>query len=334
MIRTLALSCNADRSPAMLRILTFTLLTLLCNVAAAQSYPNRPIRFIMAYPPGGSSDVLARPLAHEMSKSLGQQVLIDYKPGGGTTIAADLIAKSAPDGYTIIMLLTAHAINATLVPKLPYDTQKDFASVTLAAIQPLIVVVNAQSTIRSIQELIAAAKANPGKLNYGSAGPGNTSHLAVELFNVMVGTKISHIPYKGSGPLVTALLGREVDLAFDSLSTSAPHAKSGRFRALAVTTAKRSHAVPDVSTMQEAGVPGFDVAVWYGIFARAGTPPDIVRRLNAEVIKAMQVPEAKERIESAGYTIVGSTPEALDLHVKDEIGRWGKLIREAGISAE
>ncbi|MSQ18897.1 MAG: tripartite tricarboxylate transporter substrate binding protein [Betaproteobacteria bacterium] len=314
--------------------IVFVVLALLCHVATAQNYPTRPIRFIMAYPPGGSSDVLARPIAHEMSKSLGQQMLIDYKPGGGTTIAADLVAKSPPDGYTVIMLLTAHAINATLVPKLPYDTQRDFASITLAAVQPLIVVVNAQSPIRSIQELIAAAKANPGKLNYGSAGPGNTSHLAVELFNVMVGAKISHIPYKGSGPAVTALLAREIDLMFDSLSTSAPHANGGRFRALAVTTTKRSHAVPDVPTMQEAGVAGFDVAVWYAIFARAGTPPEIVKRLNAAVSKAMQVTEAKERIESAGYTIIGSTPEELDQHVKVEIARWGKVIRDAGITAE
>ncbi len=315
-------------------LLALVALVLLSEVAIGQGYPVRPIRFIMAYPPGGSSDVLARPIAHEMSKSLGQPVLIDYKPGGGTTIAADLVAKSAPDGYTIIMLLTAHAINATLVPKLPYDTQKDFASITLAAVQPLIVVVNAQSPIRSIQELIAAAKANPGKLNYGSAGPGNTSHLAVELFNAMVGTKILHIPYKGSGPAVTALLGREIDLMFDSLSTSAPHAKSGRFRALAVTTAKRSHAVPDVPTMQEAGVPGFDVAVWYGIFARAGTPPDLIKRLNAEVIKAMNAAEAKERIEAAGYTIVGSPPAVLDAHVHTEIDRWGKLIRDVGVTIE
>ena len=315
-------------------LLALVALVLLSELAIGQGYPVRPIRFIMAYPPGGSSDVLARPIAHEMSKSLGQPVLIDYKPGGGTTIAADLVAKSAPDGYTIIMLLTAHAINATLVPKLPYDTQKDFASITLAAVQPLIVVVNAQSPIRSIQELIAAAKANPGKLNYGSAGPGNTSHLAVELFNAMVGTKILHIPYKGSGPAVTALLGREIDLMFDSLSTSAPHAKSGRFRALAVTTAKRSHAVPDVPTMQEAGVPDFDVAVWYGIFARAGTPPDLIKRLNAEVIKAMNAAEAKERIEAAGYTIVGSSPAGLDGHVHTEIDRWGKLIRDVGVTIE
>jgi len=310
------------------------MLPVLSSDAHAQAWPSRPIRFIMAYPPGGSSDVLARPLAHELTKQLGQQVVIDYKPGGGTTIAADLVAKSAPDGYTVIMLLTAHAVNATLMPKLPYDTRRDFAAITLAAIQPLIVVVNAASPIRSVQEPVAAAKASPGKLNYGSAGPGNTSHLAVEYFKSVTGTNLTDIPYKGSGPMVAALMGREYDVAFDSLSTSWPPAKAGKFRALAVTTAQRSHAAPEVPTMIEAGIAGFDVAVWYGIFAAAGTPPEIVRRLNAEFIRAMQAPEAKERIESAGYTIVGSTPEALDAHLGAEIERWGKVVREAGVKLE
>jgi len=299
--------------------------------AAQQAYPARPLRFIMAYPPGGSSEMLARPIAHEMTRSLGQPVVFDFRPGGGTTIAADITAKSQPDGYTMVMLLTAHAINATLMPKLPYDTSRDFASVTLAAVQPLIVVVNAQAPIRSLQDLIAAAKANPGKLNFASAGPGNTSHLAVEYFKSVVGVNMTHVPYKGSGPAITALLGREVDLIFDSLSTSLPHAKAGRFRALAVSTMKRSHAAPDVPTIHEAGVPNFDVSVWYGIFVAAATPSAIIQRLNAEMIKAMAVPAAKEQIEAAGYTIVGSTPAALDAHVKREIARWGKVIKDAGV---
>ncbi len=303
-------------------------------VAAQQGYPARPLRFIMAYPPGGSSEMLARPIAHEMTRSLGQPVVFDFRPGGGTTIAADLTAKSPPDGYTMVMLLTAHAINATLMPKLPYDTSRDFASITLSAVQPLIVVVNAQAPIRSLQDLIAAAKANPGKLNFASAGPGNTSHLAVEYFKSVVGVNMTHVPYKGSGPAITALLGREVDLIFDSLSTSLPHAKAGKFRALAVSTMKRSHAAPDVPTIHEAGVPNFDVSVWYGIFSAAGTPPAIVQRLNAEIIKAMAVPAAKEQIEAAGYTIVGSTPAVLDAHVKSEIARWGKVIKEAGVVAQ
>jgi tripartite-type tricarboxylate transporter receptor subunit TctC len=307
---------------------------LLAQGAFAQPFPTKPIRFFMPYPPGGSSDILARPIAHEMSKSLGQQVLIDYKPGGGSTIGADYIAKSAPDGHTLVMLLTAHAINATLMPKLPYDTLKDFSSITLAATLPLVVVVHAESNIRSLPELIAAAKANPGKLNYGSAGPGNTTHLAVEYFKSVVGVDIVHVPYKGSAPAIAGLLARDIDLMFDSLSSSLSQIKGGKFRALAVSTAKRSTVLPQVPTIQESGVPNFDISVWYGIFAAARTPAPIVQKLNAEIIKAMAAPDTRQRIEGYGYQIVGSTPEQLDAHVKSEIARWGKVIKESGAKFE
>jgi tripartite-type tricarboxylate transporter receptor subunit TctC len=300
----------------------------------AQTFPTKPIRLVMPYPPGGSSDILARPIANEMTKSLGQPVLIEYKPGAGSTIGADYIAKSAPDGHTLIMLLTAHAINATLMPKLPYDTVKDFSSITLAATLPLVVVVNAQSNIHSIQDLIAAAKANPGKLNYGSAGPGNTSHLAVEYFKNVVGIDITHVPYKGSGPAVAGLLGREVDLMFDSLSSSLSQIQAGKFRAIGVSTAKRSQVLPQVPTIAESGVPGFDISAWYGIFAAANTPAPIVQKLNAEFIKAMAQPDAKQRIEGYGYQIVGSTPAQLDAHVKNEIARWGKVVKDSGAKIE
>jgi tripartite-type tricarboxylate transporter receptor subunit TctC len=306
---------------------------LFAQGATAQTFPSKPIRLVMPYPPAGSSDILARPIANEMSKSLGQTVLIDYKPGAGSTIGADFIAKSAPDGYTLVMLLTAHAINATMMPNLPYDTVKDFTSITLAATLPLVVVVNAQSNIQTLQDLIAFARANPGKLNYGSAGPGNTSHLAVEYFKSVVGVDIVHVPYKGSGPAVAGLLGREVDLMFDSLSSSLSQIQAGKFRALAVSTAKRSHVLPQVPTIAESGVPGFDISAWYGIFAAAKTPAPIVQKLNAEFIKAMAVPEAKQRIEDYGYQIVGSTPAQLDAHVKSEIARWGKVVRDSGAVA-
>ena len=301
--------------------------------AFAQAYPAKQIRFVMPYPPGGSSEILARPIANEMTKSLGQSVFIDFKPGGGSTIGADAIAKSPPDGYNMVMLLTAHAVNASLMPKLPYDTVKDFAAITLAATQPLVVVVNAQSPIKNLADLIAAAKANPGKLNYASAGPGNTSHLGVEYFKTVAGVNLTHVPYKGSGPAITALLAREVDCIFDSLSSSLPQINGGKFRAIAVTTAKRSKVLPDVPTIAEQGLAGFDVAVWYGIFAAAGTPPPIVQRLNAEISKAMRVPEAKERIEAAGYEIIGSTPAELDAHVKAEITRWAKVVKDSGATA-
>jgi tripartite-type tricarboxylate transporter receptor subunit TctC len=307
---------------------------LVPGAAFAQAFPAKPIRFIMPYPPGGSSEILARPIALEMSKNIGQQVVIDYKPGAGSTIGADITAKSPPDGYTIVMLLTAHAINASLMPKLPYDTVKDFASVTLAATLPLVVVVNSQASIQTIQDLVAAARANPGKLNYASAGAGNTSHLAVEYFKSVVGVNIAHVPYKGSGPAVTALLAREVDLIFDSLSSSLAQIQGGKFRAVAVSTAKRSHVLPQVPTIQESGVPGFDISAWYGIFAPAATPPAIVQRLNAEIVKAMNAPQAKERIEASGYQIVGSTPAQLDAHVKSEIVRWAKVVKDSGAKLE
>lgn len=308
--------------------------SLVAGSAFAQAFPTKPIRFIMPYPPGGSSEILARPIALEMSKNLGQQVVIDYKPGAGSTIGADVTAKSPPDGYTIVMLLNAHAINASLMPKLPYDTVKDFASVTLAATLPLVVVVNSQASIQTIQDLINAAKASPGKLNYASAGAGNTSHLAVEYFKSVVGVDIAHVPYKGSGPAVTALLGREVDLIFDSLSSSLAQIQGGKFRAVAVSTTKRSHVLPQIPTIQESGVPGFDISVWYGIFAPAATPPAIVQKLNTEIIKAMNAAQARERIEGSGYQIVGSTPAQLDAHVKSEITRWAKVVKESGAKLE
>jgi tripartite-type tricarboxylate transporter receptor subunit TctC len=318
----------------MLRVLLSSVALLLFTSVEAQQYPSRPIRFVMAYPPGGSSDALARPIANEMTKGLGQPVLLEYKPGGGSTIGADFTAKSPPDGYTIVLLLTAHAVNATLMPKLPYDTMKDFTPITLAAVAPLVVEVNAQSPIRTLRELIDAARSSKGKINYASAGPGNTSHLAVELFKMTVGVDMTHVPYKGSGPAITAILGREVDLMFDAIGSSLPQIKAGRFRALAVTTATRAPVLPDVPTVQEAGVPGFDVSVWYGVFGAAGTPQPIVQKLNAEFIRAMNVPEVKERVEALGYQVVGSTPAQLDAHVRSEITRWARVVKEAGVTVE
>lgn len=317
----------------MIRLL-LAFVAICATTTALAQYPNRPIRFVMAYPPAGSSDVLARPIANEMTKGLGQPVLLEYKPGAGSTIGADFTAKSAPDGYTIALLLTAHAVNATLMPKLPYDTLRDFTPITLAAVAPLVVEVNAQSPITTLRELIDAAKSSKGKLNYASAGAGNTSHLAVELFKMTVGVDMTHVPYKGSGPAITAILGREVDLMFDAIGSSLAQIQAGKFRALAVTTATRAAVLPDVPTVQEAGVPGFDVSVWYGVFAAAGTPPPIVQKLNAEFIRAMNVPEVRKQIEASGYQVVGSTPAQLDAHLRTEIARWAKVVKAAGVTAQ
>jgi len=298
--------------------------------ALAQAYPAKPIRFIMPYAPGGSSEILARPIAQELTRNLGQSVFIDFKPGGGTTIGADLVAKSAPDGYTLVMMLSAHAINATLMPKLPYDTVKDFAPITIAATLPLVVVVPAQSPIRSFQDLIATARAKPGKLTFASAGPGNTSHLSVEYLKSQLGLDMIHVPYKGSGPAIVGLLGGEVDFMFDSLSSSLPQIKAGKFRALAMASARRSRILPEVPTVAESGVPGFDVSVWYSVLAAAGTPAPIVQRLHAEIVRAMKAPEAKEKIEGFGYDIVGSTPAEADAFIRAEITRWAKVVKESG----
>jgi len=294
----------------------------------AQTFPTRPIRFVMAYPAGGSSDILAQPIAAELSKSLGQPVVIEYKPGGGSTIAADLIAKSPPDGHALVILLSPLAINATMVPNLPYDTAKDFRAITLAARLPLAVVVRAQSNLRSVQDLVAAAKANPGKLKYGSTGPGG--YLGAEYFKSIVGADIVHVPYAGAGPAVAGVIAGEVDFLFDSLSNSLTQIREGKLRAIGVSTAARSGVVPQVPTIQESGVPGFEISAWYGIFAAANTPTPIVQKLNAEIVKAMNLPEARQKIENYGYEIVGSTPEQLDAHLKSEIVRWSKVVRETG----
>ena len=298
--------------------------------ASAQAFPSKPIRFVRPYPPGGSSEILARPIAQEMTKQLGTSVIIDFKPGGGTTIGADMIAKSAPDGYNIVMMLSAHAINATLMPKLPYDTVRDFAPITIAATLPLVVVVPAQSSIRSMADLLARARANPGKLTFASAGPGNTSHLSVEYLKSMLGLDMIHVPYKGSGPAIIGLLGGEVDFMFDSLSSSLPQIKGGKFRAIAMASAQRSRILPDVPTVAESGVPGFDVSVWYSVLAAAGTPAPIVNKLHTEIVRAMRAPETKEKIEAAGYDIVGSTPEQAGEFIKAEIVRWSKVVKDSG----
>ena len=298
--------------------------------AKSQSFPTKPIRFVMPYAPGGSSEILARPIAQELSRTLGQSVFVDFKPGGGTTIGADFVAKSAPDGHTLVMMLSAHAINATLMPKLPYDTVKDFAPITIAATLPLVVVVPAQSPIKTFQDLIATARAQPGKLTFASAGPGNTSHLSVEYLKSRLGLDMIHVPYKGSGPAIIGLLGGEVNFMFDSLSSSLPQIKAGKFRALAMASARRSRILPDVPTVIESGVADFDVSVWYSILAAANTPPQIVQRLHSEFVRVLRTPDVKEKIESYGYDIVGSTRAEADAFIRSEIVRWAKVVRESG----
>ena len=302
--------------------------------AATSGWPDRPIQLIIPYPPGGSADLLGRPLALKLQERLGQNVTLDYKAGAGGTVASQALARSKPDGHTLILVLAAHAINASLYPKLPYDTRKDFAPVSLVANLPMIVAASSALKANTIPELIAAAKAAPGKLTFGSAGNGNTGHLAAEFFSTQAGIKMTHVPYKGSAGVVNAMLASEIDLTFDSISTSWPHIKSGRLRALAVTGEKRAAISPDVPTMIEAGMPGFVINGWYAILAPAGTPAPIVERLSKEIASVLTLPDLRAQIMAGGYDPVGSTPAALGAHIEAEITRWNKVVRESGAKVD
>jgi tripartite-type tricarboxylate transporter receptor subunit TctC len=299
-------------------------------LAQSGSWPDRPIQLLIPYPPGGSTDLIARPLSIKLQERLGQPVVLDYKPGAGGTVASQAAARARPDGHTFIMVLAAHAINASLYPKLPYETRKDFTPVSLVANLPLLVCASPSLKARNIAELIAEAKANPGKITYGSAGNGNTSHLAVEHFASVAGIKLSHVPYKGSAPMVNAMLAGEVQLSFDSASTSLPHVQSGRLRGLAVTGNSRLPMLADVPTLEQAGLPGFVVNGWYAVLAPAGTPAAVTERMAREIAAAITQPDIKSQLEGGGYQLVGSTPAELGRHIDAEITRWAKVVKDSG----
>ena len=301
--------------------------------AQAQAFPAKPITLLIPYPPGGSADMLARPMQPELQKRLGHAIVVDYKPGAGGTIATAQLARAKPDGYTLLMVLAAHAINATLYPKLPYDTRSDFAAISLLANLPLLVAAPLSTPANTIPELIKYAKANPGKLTFASAGPGNTSHLAGELFKATVGIDMNHVPYKGSGPAVVALLGGEVSLMFDSISTSLPHVQSGKLKALAVTDKARSPLLPQTPTIAES-VPGFIVNGWYGIIAPAKVPADVVRTLSRNFADVVKQPRIRDDLAKMGYTAVGSTPEEFAAHINAEIARWAPIVAKSGAKVE
>ncbi|WP_313301189.1 tripartite tricarboxylate transporter substrate binding protein [Diaphorobacter sp.] len=305
--------------------------TLLAPLAAAEpNWPDKPIQLVIPYPPGGSADLLGRPLAVQLQQQLGQSVVLEYKPGAGGTLASQYIARARPDGYTVQMVLAAHAINASLYPKLPYDTQKDFAPVSLVANLPMIVAGSKKLPAKNIPELIAAAKAAPGQLTFGSAGNGNTGHLAAELFATEAGVRMTHVPYKGSAGVVNAMLAGDIDLTFDSISTSMPHIRDGRMHALAVTSFKRSPLAPDVPTIREQGIAHFDVTGWYAIIAPAGTPEAVRKRLSDEIAKALKQPQLLAQLTASGYEPVGSSPEALQKHIDAEVVRWAQVVKSTG----
>jgi tripartite-type tricarboxylate transporter receptor subunit TctC len=290
---------------------------------------------VVPFAAGGATDVLARLVGERLTASLGQQVVVDNRPGAGGNIGSDIVARAEPDGYTILMgAVGTHAINPSLYPKMPYDPVKDFAPVTLVASVPNVLVVNPEVPAKSVQELIDLAKAKPGELNFASSGNGTSIHLSGELFKAMTGTDIVHVPYKGSGPAVTDLLGGQVQMMFDNMPSSLPHVKAGKLRALGVTSAKRSPALPEVSTIAEAGVPGYDATSWFGILAPAGTPEPVVTRLQGAIVQALGEPEMRQRMADLGAEPVGDTPAEFGQFITAELAKWAKVVNDAGVKLE
>ena len=310
------------------------LLALSAGAAFAQSWPTKPVRIINPFPPGGGTDAFARPLAVKLTIAFGQTVFIENQGGAGGTVGATNASKALGDGYTWFMGAVHHTIAETLYTKLPYSLERDFVPLTVVAYVPNVVVVNPKHTFKNVKELLDYARANPGKLNYGSAGNGTTHHLAVELFKTMTGAQLTHVPYKGAGPLMPALLGGEVDLAFDGMGTSATQIKAGKLRPLAVTTKTRSPVIPDVPTMQEAGFSGYEVTTWYALWAIKGTPKEAIDRMYTETVKAMQQPDMKQIWDAQGATVGGQPPAEFAKFVHSEIEKWGRVVKDAGIKID
>ncbi len=319
----------------MISRLAVALVALVAVNANAQTYPSKPLRFVVPFAAGGGTDLVARTVAQKLTEALGQPCVVDNRTGAAGTIGADIAAKSPPDGHTLLLGSNGPlAINPSLYAKLPYDAARDFSPVALATIMPFLLVTHPSLPVKSVRELIALAKAHPNQLNYGSPGSGSTTHLANELLKSMTGMKIAHIPYKGAAPAATNLISGEVQMMSGDLSTLLPHVRSGRMRALAVTSAKRSTLLPDMPTVAESGVPGYDASGWFGVLVPAGTPPAIIERLNATIVKGLAANDAKERLAALGGDIATGTPEQFGAHIRTEAAKWGKLIRAIGLKAE
>ncbi len=321
--------------PRYARMLPLMLLIIGGTAALAQTYPAKTVRWISPWPAGGANDILSRAIAQELTKAFGQQVIVDNRPGASGTIGTDFVAKSAPDGYTVTLGSTpTHATAPSVYASLPYDPLRDFAPVTLIATLPNVLVVHPSVPATSVPGLIALARARPGKLNFASTGNGTSQHLSAELFKVMAGVDMVHVPYKGTAPALTDLLAGQVDLAFDNMPALLPHIHSGKLRALAVTPAKRSATLPNLPTIAEAALPGYDASVWFGVFVPAGTPRDIISRLHDAVVKGINTPELKQRMAALGAEIAGNTPEEFGAYWRNEIPKWAKVAKAAGIKPQ
>ena len=309
----------------------------LCFVATAhaQTYPAKPLRFVVPFAAGGGSDLVARTVAAKLSETLGNTVVVDNRAGAAGSIGAEIVAKSPPDGHTLLLGSSGPlSINPSLYVKLPYDASRDFAPVALVTIMPFLLVTHPALPVRSVKDLVALAKTRPNELNYGSPGNGSTTHLANELLKSMTGMRITHVPYKGVAPAATDLISGEVQVLTGDLSTLLPHVKSGRMRGIAVTSARRSSLLPQMPTIAESGVPGYDASGWFGVLVPAGTPATIVERLNAAIVKASATADARERLAALGGEVAAGTPEQFAAHIRSEAAKWGKVIRAVGIKQE
>jgi len=317
-----------------LRLVSFLVLAGAATVAAAQSYPSRPIRLIVPFPPGGSTDLVARVVGQKLGDAWSQQVVIDNRPGANGMIGSEIVARAAPDGYTIVLgTIGPFAINAGLY-KMSYDIVKDFAPITYSANVANVLVVNPSVPAKDVKELLALARAKPGTLTFGSSGTGGAPHMAVELFRLLAKVNVTHVPYKGGGPAMADLVGGQITGSFASMPSAIPFIKAGKLRALGVSSSKRSPALPDAPTVAEAGVPGFAVLDWQGFFTTAKTPPEIVNKLNAEIRRILAQPDVVERLMAAGVEIQTSTPKEWGDFVKSEVEKWQKVTKEAGIKVE
>jgi len=308
--------------------------TLAPSVALAQAYPAKTITLVVPFPPGGTTDVLARSIAQKMSESWGQSVIVDNRPGAGATIGATQVAKAPADGYTLLMGAVHHTIATSIYAKLPYDFQKDLAPVTIVAMVPNILCVNPGVPAKSVAELVAYGKANPGKLSYGSNGQGTGQHLIGEQFSALAGVDMLHVPYKGSGPLTSDLIAGQVSMSFDTITPVLPQIKAGKLRPLAVTTAARSPALPEVPTLAESGLAGFDQGTWFGVLAPAATPKEVVGKLNAEIVRILKLPDIQKRFAEIGAQPVGNTPAQMAATIKSDTEKYAVLVKKAGVKID
>ena len=321
--------------PRFMPLFATLLLAALSATAQAQTWPSKPIRYIVPFAAGGTTDILARTIAEKLSIALGQPVVVENKPGAGGGVGAAETAKAPPDGYTVMGgTISTHAINATLYSNLPYDPVKDFVAITLIARVPNMLVINNDIPAKDVAELIKLMKASPGKWNFASSGNGTSQHLSGELFKRMAGVDMQHIPYKGSPPALSDVMGGQVSMTFDNITTAWTLAKGGKLRALAVTTAKRSPIAPDVPTLGESGLPGYEIGSWQGVFAPAGMPPDIVKRLNAEIVKIINLPDVQKKLLDLGAEPVANSSEEFTAFVKVEVVKWGEVVKKSGAKVD